>query len=327
MPQRVLICDAKATSVEHALQEDALEACGATAVPVDPVPRTESALIEALEDAVGVIVDANVPVTARVLEAAPDLQVVGRAGTGVDNVDLEAAADHGVTVCNHPTYSVEEVATHTLTLLLAALRRLPRYDRDVRAGGWDWGEGVPVPRLREVTVGLVGFGAIPRRLATTMSGFGCEILAADPYVSDDLIRAQNVEPTDLEDLLARSDALSIHCPLTEETEGLIGRAELEAVPEDAVVVNTARGRVIDTDALVAALEADAIGFAGLDVTDPEPLPAEHPLRRLENALVTPHTGWYSEGSRRQLSREIAEDVGRVLAGEGPENEVAAGEGW
>lgn len=327
MPQRVLICDAKATSVEHALQEDALEACGATAVPVDPVPRTESALIEALEDAVGVIVDANVPVTARVLEAAPDLQVVGRAGTGVDNVDLEAAADHGVTVCNHPTYSVEEVATHTLTLLLAALRRLPRYDRDVRAGGWDWGEGVPVPRLREVTVGLVGFGAIPRRLATTMSGFGCEILAADPYVSDDLIRAQNVEPTDLEDLLARSDALSIHCPLTEETEGLIGRAELEAVPEDAVVVNTARGRVIDTDALVAALEADVIGFAALDVTDPEPLPAEHPLRRLENALVTPHTGWYSEGSRRQLSREIAEDVGRVLAGEGPENEVAAGEGW
>lgn len=327
MVHRVAICDAKTTSTEHDLQQEILEAYGASAVPVDPVPRTESTLREALEGAAGVVVDANVPVTAAVLESVPGLQVVGRAGTGVDNVDLEAAADHGVTVCHHPTYSVEEVATHSLTLLLASLRRLPRYDRDVREGGWDWGAGVPVPRLREVTVGLVGFGAIPRRIATTMSGFGCEILATDPYVSDDVIRSHNVEPTDLEDLLARTDALSLHCPLTAETERLIGREELEVLPDDAVVVNTARGRVLDTDALVEALEDGTIGFAGLDVTDPEPLPAEHPLRSLENALVTPHTGWYSEGARTQLSREIAEDVGRVLTGEVPENEVTASEEW
>ena len=327
MVHRVAICDAKTTSTEHDLQREILEVYGARGVPIVPVPRTESKLCEVLEGAAGVIVDANVPVTADVLASTPQLRVIGRAGTGVDNVDLETAADHGVTVCNHPTYSLEEVATHTLSLLLASLRRLPRYDRDVRSGRWNWAVGTPVPRLREVTVGLIGFGAIPRRLATTMSGFGCEILAADPYVSDDVIRSHNVEPTDLEDLLSRTDALSIHCPLTAETEGLIGREELEVLPDDAVVVNTARGRVVNTDALVEALEDGTIGFVGLDVTDPEPLPAEHPLRSLENALVTPHTGWYSEGARTQLSREIAEDVGRVLAGEKPENEVTAGEEW
>jgi len=208
-----------------------------------------------------------VPVTGRIL-ATESLRVVGRAGIGVDNVDLEAAADHGVTVVHHPTYSIDEVATHALSLLLAGIRRLPCYDdRSTRSGEWT---GPKVRRSgdsRGRPSGSLGFGKIPRRLATMVQGFGCELLAHDPYVPENVVRSHNVEPVGFEDLLSAADALSVHTPLTEETAGMLDEAALDTMADDAVIVNTARGNVIDTDALVAALDDDAIGFAALDVTD------------------------------------------------------------
>ncbi|WP_207589734.1 NAD(P)-dependent oxidoreductase [Halomontanus rarus] len=324
MDSHVVISDSKSTTVDHDLQADVLAEYDASTTSV--VTRTEEALLEELGDADGLIVDAGVPVTARVLETS-SLRVVGRAGIGVDNVDLEAAADEGVTVVHHPTYSLDEVATHALSLLLSGVRRLPRYDRSTRSGNWDWTEGAPIPRLQGSTLGFLGFGKIPRRLATMVQGFGCELIAFDPYVADDVVRSHNVEPVDFEDLLSAVDLLSIHAPLTEETTGLIDEHALETMDENVVLANTARGPVIETDALVAALEAEDVGFAALDVTEPEPLPSDHPLLELENALVTPHTAWYSEASRRQLSRGIAADVGRVLVGEDPHNEVTVESSW
>ncbi|MDR9429420.1 MAG: C-terminal binding protein [Natronomonas sp.] len=325
MTPHVVISDAKSTTVDHDLQRDILERYGAKAKST--ITRTEDALLEELGDVAGLIVDAGVPVTARVLENAPSLEVVGRAGIGVDNVDLEAAADLGVTVVHNPTYSIDEVATHALSLLLACVRRVPTYDRQTRSKGWDWAEGQPVRRLQGSTIGFLGFGKIPRRLATMIQGFGCELLAHDPYLTENVVRTHNVELVGFEELLSRVDFLSIHVPYTDETEAMIDADALATMSDDAVLVNTARGPVVDTESLVVALEAGAIDFAGLDVTDPEPLPDDHPLLGLENAVVTPHVGWYSEASREQLSEEIAEDVGRVLIGETPRNEVTTDTQW
>lgn len=325
MPHEVVISDSKSTTVDHDLQRDVLEQYDATTRSV--LTRTEEALLDELGDAVGLIVDAGVPVTRHVIANAPSLEIVGRAGIGVDNVDLDAAAEHGVTVVHNPTYSIDEVATHALSLLLASFRRLPRYDRNTRDGEWDWSEGEPIRRLQGTTVGFLGFGKIPRRLVTLMQGFGCELLAHDPYVHENIVRTHNVEPVEYEELLSRVDALSVHVPHTEETERMVDADALATLSDDAIVVNTARGPVVDTDALAAALEANTIDFVGLDVTDPEPLPSDHPIFDRDDAIVTPHVAWYSEASRKQLSEEIAADVGRVLAGEQPINEVTTDTEW
>lgn len=325
MTPHVIISDAKSTTVDHDLQQEVLKRYGVTASSA--ITRTEDTLLETLGDASGLIVDAGVPVTARVIEATPSLEVIGRAGIGVDNVDLEAAADHGVTVVHNPAYSIDEVATHALSLALSCIRRLPMYDRQTRSGEWDWAEGSPIRRLGDSTIGFLGFGKIPRRLATMVQGFGCDLLAHDPYLATNVVRTHNVEPIGFEELLSRVDVLSIHVPLTNETERLIDADALATLSDDAILINTARGPVVDTDALVDALETETIDFAGLDVTDPEPLPEDHPLCTLENVIVTPHVGWYSDASRAQLSEEIAEDVGRVLSGDPPRNEVTSTSQW
>lgn len=324
MPPHVVISDSKSTTVDHDLQRDVLRRYDVTASST--VTRSEDALLAELGDASGLIVDANVPVTARVIEGTPTLEVVGRAGIGVDNVDLEAAADHGVTIVHNPTYSIDEVATHALSLLLACVRRLPTYDRQTRGGTWDWSEGSPIRRLQGSTIGFLGFGKIPRRLATMVQGLGCELIAHDPYLAANVIRTHNVEPVSFEELLTSVDLLSIHVPHTDETERMIDANAL-AMMDDAILVNTARGPIVDTNALVSALESNAINFAALDVVDPEPLPDDHALFDLENVIITPHVGWYSESSRQQLSEEIAQDVGRVLVSETPRNQVSVDSPW
>ena len=280
----------------------------------------EDRLVSQVDGHAGLMVHAGVPVTRRVIEAA-DFDVIARCGIGVDNVDLAAAAERGVTVVNHPAYSVEEVATHAVSLALAGFRRLPTFDHSTRGGNWAWADGAAIDRLSENTIGLVGFGSIARRVAVLVSGFGCDVIAADPYVDGTVMRRHNVEPVEFDELWDRANILSIHAELTPETKGLIGRAALERLDDDAVLVNTARGPVVDTNALVETLAAGGLSFAALDVTDPEPLPADYELFEFENVMVTPHTGWYSERSREELTRDIADDVGRVLAGEEPRHPV------
>ena len=283
------------------------------------------AVIDAARDADALIVDSETRVTREVFDAL-DLTVVGRSGIGVDNVDVAAAAEFGVPVVNVPDYCIDEVATHALSLLLACFRRLHAFDRSVRAGEWDWSVGQPIPRLAGSTVGLVGFGKIGRRTAAKLRGFDVDVLAHDPYVADYRMRDLDVEQVDFDDLLARSDACSIHVPLTDETRGMFGAVEFSAMRDDAVLVNTARGPVVDEAALHDALVEGELAAAGLDVREDEP-PGNSPLHGLENVVLTPHVAWYSEASRRQLTETVVTDVRRVLDGESPENPVDPDSGW
>jgi D-3-phosphoglycerate dehydrogenase len=261
-----------------------------------------------------------------VLERAENLRVVGRAGIGVDNVDVAAAAENDVVVTNVPDYAIEEVSTHALALLLACVRKIPLYDRRVESGTWNWEEGRPLHRLRGKTVGLLAYGAIARRFAEKLAGFDLEVIAHDPYVSSEAMAETGVESVDRETLLETSDVLSVHAPLTDETENLLDAAAFGVMPENAILINTGRGGVIDHEALDAALSAGSISAAGLDVFDPEP-PGEHPLLDREDVVMTPHTAWYSEESRRELSRTVAGDVLRVLNGEEPDSPVDPESGW
>jgi D-3-phosphoglycerate dehydrogenase len=317
MSQLVIISDAKADESDLERHREILS--GVDAEVVSRELRSDEEIREAANEADALIVDTGTPITADVFESK-ELQVIGRAGIGVDNIAIDAAEEAGVTVVNAPTYSLDEVATHALSLLLACSRNLREYDREVREGGWDWRVGEPTVRLRESTLGLAGFGRIPRRLATMVQGFGCDILVHDPYLPDGEIESYNAESVEFEELLARSDLLSIHLPLTDETEGTFDREAFRTMPDHAVIANTARGGVIDEAALAEALEAGEIGGAGLDVLNEEP-PEDSPLLDREDVLFSPHAGWYSESAREDLCREVADDVARVLAGEEPENSV------
>lgn len=288
--------------------------------------RSSSDVITAAEGADGVIVSAGVPLDREFFEAVPSIQVVGRAGIGVDNIDLSAARENGIKVLHVPEYCIEEVSTHALSLTLACGRRLPIYNAEVRSGSWDWKDGRPITRATEWTLGLVAFGSIARRVAEKASCFGIDVLAHDPYVERSEMEEWGVEKVDFEELLDRSTAVSVHTPLTPETRGLFDDRAFDRMDRNATIINTARGPVIDEDALYHALITEEIGVAGLDVMVEEPT-YDSKLYELDSVIVTPHTAWYSEEAQDELSRNIAEDVGRVLSGEEPENEVQYGAEW
>lgn len=260
------------------------------------------------------------PITASVFEQLDDLRAVGRYGIGVDNVDLDAATEHGVQVINVPSYCEEEVSTHALSLLLACVRRISSFDSAIERGTWDWTAGRPIHRIRGRTLGLAGFGKIPERLVRKVDGFGVDVIAYDPYISEDELASYDIEKVDFEGLLARSDYLSVHTPLTDETEGMFDADAFDRMKDTAILINTSRGSVVDTDALCDAIEADRLGGAGLDVLPQEP-PETSRLVDHENVVLTPHIAWYSEESFETLRRSVARDVARVLSGDEPENLV------
>ncbi|QHS18129.1 C-terminal binding protein [haloarchaeon 3A1-DGR] len=280
----------------------------------------------AASNADAMLVDAGTEVTVEVFEAADSLQVVGRAGIGVDNVDLEAASDHDVTVVNMPTYSIDEVSTHAFALMLACVRSIPTFDRSVKNDEWDWTTGAPIWRLAGDTVGLVAFGKISRRFAAKLQGFDVDVIAADPYVPDYRMTDLGVEKVSFDELLARSDIVSIHAPHTDETDELFDADAFAAMDDDAILVNTGRGGIVNEDALYDALADGDLGGAGLDVRESEP-PGDSPLHDREDVVCSPHMAWYSEDSREELTRTLTEDVVRVLRGEEPENPVDPETDW
>jgi D-3-phosphoglycerate dehydrogenase len=255
-----------------------------------------------------------------VLQSLDSLKVVGRSGIGVDNVDLHTAHELGIPVVNVPDYCLDEVSTHALGMLLSCARKLPQLDAAVKGGEWDWSPAQPIRRLKGQTVGIVGFGKIGRSFAQKLGGFGVDVLVFDPYISATDLSGFDVTRVAFGELLSDSDFVSIHTPLTEETRHLFDDDAFETMRDHAVLVNTARGPVVDEDALVAALEAGKLGGVGLDVRDPEP-PENDPVAEFENVVLSPHAGFYSEDSRRELTRSVSEDVARVLRGEQPRNSV------
>lgn len=261
------------------------------------------------------------PITRYVIERLSKCKALGRYGIGVDNIDVAAATAQGIVVINVPSYCEEEVSEHVLALLLAWVRKVPHYNEEVRRGIWDWKTGRPIHRLQGKTLGLLGFGKIARLVARKAKAFGLTVIAHDPYLADEVFAYEGVARVEFGELLARSDFLSIHVPLTESTRHLIDEEALAKMKPTACLINTSRGGVIDERALIQALQAGRIAGACLDVTDLEPPDSHNPLLKMEQVLLSPHVGWYSEESQIELRRKIARDVGRALNGILPEGLV------
>jgi D-3-phosphoglycerate dehydrogenase len=260
------------------------------------------------------------PITADVMAKMPKCRIIARYGIGVDTIDLDAATAAGIIVTNNPTYCIEEVAEHTMALVLAAARKIVFYDRLVRNGQWAVPPGKPLFRLAGSTLGLVGFGNIARQVAIRAAAFGMNVLFSDPFVKQGQFDAPGTAAP-LERVLGESDFVSVHPPLTPETRGMIGDDALGKMKKTAWLVNCSRGPIVDTNALVRALDAGVIAGAALDTTDPEPLPNPHPLRDRENVIINPHIAWYSETAMKGLQAGAPGEVRRVLTGEWPVNVV------
>jgi D-3-phosphoglycerate dehydrogenase len=268
-------------------------------------------------DANGWIIQYLSPIGEQVFSSCPNLKAVGRTGIGYDVIDVPAATRHNVVVTNVPSYCEDEVSDHAMALLLSCARRTALYTAAVKGGTWDWKVGRPILRLRGQTLGLLGFGKIPRTLAPKAKAFGMTVIAYDPYLKPEQAKKEGVEPVDLDALLGRSDFISIHCPLTAETKGLFGREAFGKMKRTAFLINTARGGIVDLPALTEALRAKRIAGAGLDVLPQEPPAQGEALLKLDNAVLTPHVAWYSEDSIVDLQASIGRNVALVCSGKKP----------
>jgi D-3-phosphoglycerate dehydrogenase len=244
-------------------------------------------------------------------------KAIGRFGLGVDNIDIPAAAELGITVTYVPDYCMHEVSDHAMALLLALARKIPLSNKLVQAGRWEMPAVVPIHRLAGRVLGLVGFGNIPRALAPKAKVFGLRVVTHDPYVSQQALAAAGVESVSFDRLLEISDFVSIHAPLMPATRGLFNAEVFGKMKAGALLINTARGPLVDEDALVSALDSGRLGGAALDVVAVEPLPKDSRLIGRDNVILTPHTAFYSVEALNELQTKCAADVARVLSGEKP----------
>lgn len=277
--------------------------------------RTEQDVLASCREADGLIVQ-YAPITAAVLAGLPRLRVVARYGVGVDTLDVAAATARGVVVANVPGFCTEEVASHALAFLLAWHRKVVRFDRAVKAGHWDFALAGPTPRLRGQVLGIVGVGRIGSALARMAAPLGLTIWGHDPHRSE---FPPGVRRIPLDALGSGADYVSVSCPLTAETRHLINAAVLRRMKPTAFLINTARGPVVEEEALVRALKEGWIAGAGLDVLEREPPAPDNPLLGMENVLLTPHAAFYSLGSLSEVKRRAAAAVAAVLRGERPES--------
>jgi len=261
------------------------------------------------------------PVTADDLAALPKVRVVATPSVGFDHVDVEAATARGVWVCNVPDYCIEEMADHSIALLLALARGVVELDRSVREGGWDHRAAGRLGRLADVRLGIVGYGRIGRAVAARALALGMDVVAFDPLIEPDAIASTGVQPASLEELLRSSTAVTLHAPLTPDTEHLLGARELALLPEGAYVLNVARSGLVDSEALLAALAAGRLGGVALDVLEVEPPDAAAPAPQVPRLVVNPHAGWYSEEAEEAAPRRATEAVRDVLEGRVPANPV------
>ncbi len=290
-----------------------LEPLGCTIVAAQC--RTEQEVAEVVREADFVLTQ-FAPVTAWAIGAMHRARLITRYGIGVDNVDLAAARERGIPVYNVPDYCIDEVADHALGIILALTRQIARLSAGVKAGGWT----SPPPlqsfhALKELTTGVVGCGRIGRAVIARLAPFKTKILAYDPALSADTIVALGCEPASLDRLFAQSDLITLHCPSTPETRHLINAASLAGMKDGVLLVNVARGALVDQDALIAALQRGKVGGAGLDVTDPEPIEADSPLLTMDNVVITSHIASASVPAASALRRGVAETVVLSLRGE------------
>ena len=251
-------------------------------------------------------------------------KAIGRFGLGVDNIDIPAAAALGISVTYVPDYCMQEVSDHAMALLLATARKVPLSNKLVQSGRWEVPPIVPIHRLSGRVLGLVGFGNIPRALAPKARAFGLRVVTHDPYVSPDVLSAAGVAGVSFDRLLEMSDFVSIHAPLMPSTRGLFNADVFHKMKKGAVLINTARGPLVDEAALIAALDTGQLGGAALDVVTTEPLTKDSKLLGRDNVILTPHTAFYSVEALEELQTKCAADVARVLSGEQPVYPVKTG---
>ncbi|MFB6094715.1 MAG: hydroxyacid dehydrogenase [Halanaeroarchaeum sp.] len=280
-----------------------------------------SALLDDVDRYEAIVVRVS-EVSRELIEAATDLQVVAKHGAGMDNIDVAAASEAGVIVCNTPGANARSVAEHAITLLSAVRRNVVEADRAVRSGSWGR-HRFQGRELQGTTLGLFGFGDIAREVATIAAAYGTSVVAYDPYVSAEEM-PDHVDPVEEQAaLFSRADAASVHTPLTEETRGAIGTEELTRLGEEGVIVNTSRGGIVDEDALLDALASGAIEGAGLDVFAEEPPAADDPLLSRDDVVLTPHVGGLTDEAMERMSRRAAENVRTVYDGGVPDSTVKA----
>ncbi|MFB7889469.1 C-terminal binding protein [Cellulosimicrobium cellulans] len=308
-------CDLPGTACEDTLTAAGLRAVRAAA-------RTEDEVIAAVEEAAAngsapsALVVQWAPITARVLDAVAGpggVRMVSRMGIGYDMVDVAAATERGVAVANTPTYCIEEVASHTVAMILTLDRGLVAYDRALRAGTWA-PTAQHAARLSSTVVAVIGYGRIGSEVARSARALGYRVLVHDPFVDAQAVAADGHEIVGLDEAVARADVITLHAPLTDTTRHLLDARTLAAAKPGVRVVNTCRGPLIDEDALADALASGHVGSAALDVYATEPLPADSRLRTLDNVLLTPHAAWFSPEAMQDLPVHTARNAVDFLAG-------------
>jgi D-3-phosphoglycerate dehydrogenase len=299
--------------------EPELEVFGSTVDLVQVDSSTPASFVAGACDADAIIATWGIKLTRPIIEKLDRCAIIALASVGVDMVDIAAATDHGIVVTNVPDVFIEEVADHTLTMLLATHRRLRRMEELIADGQWGqgWPELSKIPRLYGQTLGLISFGNVARSVARRASAFGLHVIAYDPYVSELKMTAEGVEPVSLHELLRRSDFVSIHAPHNAETHHMLSTEHFALMKPTAVLINCGRGSTVDEAALIAALRAGQIAAAGLDVLEREPPDPANPLLTMDNVLLTPHVASATSRMRPTARRRAAREVSLVLAGRWP----------
>lgn len=278
--------------------------------------RTEDEVIKVAKEADGLIVQ-YASITKRIIESLKKCQVIARYGIGIDSIDVEAATEHGICIVNVPKYCIDEVSDHTIALALNCVRKVTMLNNAVKKGIWDFKISEPIFRLRNMKLGLVGFGNIARMVSRKAQVFGLSVLVYDPYISPSVMTRNNVKKVNLEELLAEADIISLHLPLTKDTKYMFTEKEFKSMKNTAFIINSARGPLIKEKDLYRALKEKWIAGAGLDVTEKEPIDSNNTLLELDNIIITPHVSFYSDESLKDLQRSAAEGVAQILKGEIP----------
>ena len=269
--------------------------------------RTEEDVIAAAKGCAGLLTQ-YAPMNAKVFAALPEVRIVSRLGAGFDTVNTADARAHGVWVANSPDYGVGEVATHALGMALGLVRHLPFYDRDVRAQSWHYTSAGKLRRVSDMTLGILGFGRIGKRMAHISSNVFGRVIACDPYIGDGDFFPDRVGRVDQEQLFREADVVSLHVPLTDETRGIANARMLSLMKKGSFLVNTARGSVANLDHVLAALDSGQLDAAALDVLPKEPPEADHPVLRHPRVLLTPHAAFYSVEGERELRTKAAQNL-------------------
>ncbi|GGA70492.1 D-isomer specific 2-hydroxyacid dehydrogenase family protein [Neiella marina] len=272
----------------------------------------EQELIDAAADADALFVQ-YAQITDKVMANLKRCKVIVRYGIGVDSIDLDSAQKHGIAVCNVPDYGISEVAEHAASLALSLGRHLPWWDQQIRAGNWPASTATALHSYSQMTVAIVGAGRIGKALIERLRPFGFSFIAYDPFIEAAELAALGISKVTLDEAFVQGDIVSLHLPLTPDTEHLVNLQRLQQMKSSAVLINTSRGALVDTHALAQALKHGSIAFAGIDVFEQEPLAENHPLYACDRAFLSPHIAYYSLESVARLQQYAAEEVERALS--------------